>query len=195
MSQSGQGLTLRSRYLSAQKKRERSMRVVHFRQRGAVGPYGKCAELPLDQFMLCVPGLIYLRRIPPHAVLNTFLLLGNADAGMSGGCKWPPFQVTQEEHAEAVKSLLASPAGIARRIRYEPVPSGTKSKLEWCAWALFSECGVPYVEHLQLLEAEEALRALNDGDSEHAHLEWIAAATKLSEFVHPYLQRNRDAAR
>ena len=63
--------------------------------------------------------------IPPLPVLNDLLkhgvpnhiypdgLLPNGkvqyDAGMSGGCSWQPFEITQEEYQELVLDLLTDP--------------------------------------------------------------------------------------
>ena len=171
------------------------MRYVRFRTHGAVGPYGSRHELPLDQFMLEVPGLIQFRRIPSYAVLNAFLLEGELDAGMGGGCKWVPFQVMPEEHLEAVESLLTSPSIEAKGLRFESVPDSVHSKLEWHAWVLLVEAGVPYEEYLQLLIEESELKKYNNGASDLAHMRWLTAATKLTEFVMPYLARLRELSR
>ena len=170
------------------------MRYVRFRTHGAVGPYGTRQELPLDEFMLEVPSLIQFRRIPSHPVLNSFLLEGESDAGMSGGCKWVPFEVTREEHAEAVESLLTSPSEAAKGLQFEPVPDSVCSKLEWHAWVLFVEAGVPFDEHLRLLKVERELLKKQEAASDEAHARWYAAAMRLSDFVNPYLVRLRDSA-
>ena len=171
------------------------MRYVRFRSRGAVGPYGTRQELPLDEFLLTVPGLIQFCRIPPYSVINSFLLEGESDAGMSGGCKWVPFQISLEEHAEAIESLLTSPTKAAKGLRFESVPDYVCSKLEWHAWVLFVEADVPFNEHLQLLNEEFESSKYKEAGSNKSHAQWLAAATKLNNFVSPYLVRFRDSAR
>ena len=170
------------------------MRYVRFRTHGAVGPYGTRNELPLDLFMLEVPNLVQFRRIPSRAVLNSFLVEGESDAGISGGCKWVPFHVTHQEHLEAVESLLTSPCAAAKGLQFEPVPDHVRSKLEWHAWVLFVEAGVPFEEHLRLLTAELDSRECDDGGSAETHMQWYVAAKELDQFVMPYLKRLRDSA-
>ena len=58
--------------------------------------------------------LLTLKRIPPLRVLNEVLGSGVSDAGMGGGSRWQPFQITEDEYAELVEDLLALPgAGLA----------------------------------------------------------------------------------
>lgn len=81
--------------------------------------------------------------IPPLYVLNDLLKNGwsnplfpdglpdgtvQYDAGMSGGCAWRPFQITQHEYEELVLDLLTSPTLVAQL----SVPSETVENIaEW----------------------------------------------------------------
>ena len=127
--------------------------------------------------------------------------MGISDAGMSGGCKWKPFQISSQEHEEVIGVLRDS--GLTARgnaLVFADVPDYVSSKHEWAAWVMYSEAGIPYAEHLRLLENEHALNQRNQEEaqginrqlSESIHMEWIRAASALAEFTRPYLQVYRE---
>jgi hypothetical protein len=49
------------------------------------------------------------RLIPPLRILNELLMQGVSEAGMSGGCRWKPFQISSSEYNELVEDLLTLP--------------------------------------------------------------------------------------
>jgi len=57
-----------------------------------------------------IPYLLSWHILPPLHVLNELLQIGHSDAGMSGGCRWNPFTLSQEEFRELV-SVLAQREG------------------------------------------------------------------------------------
>src|SRR5215217_1003703 len=85
------------------------MRDIRYKIHGAVGDdqrkYSSLSDLLFD-----IPAfsLSYRKIIPPFCVLNEVLAQGISDAGMSGGCKWQPFEISPEEYAELVEDLLTS---------------------------------------------------------------------------------------
>ncbi len=52
-----------------------------------------------------IPYFLPSKLVPPLVVVNSVLAQGKDDAGMSGGCKWKPFQLTQAEYDEMVAEM------------------------------------------------------------------------------------------
>jgi len=53
---------------------------------------------------------LYLyHQFPPLHILNEDLLTGGRDMGMSGGCLWKPFQITEQEYKSIKEEMLTSP--------------------------------------------------------------------------------------
>lgn len=67
----------------------------------------------MTQLVFDIPALSFALRVwktvPPRHVLNEILRSGVSESGMSGGCEWQPFEITDEEHAELLKDLLTLP--------------------------------------------------------------------------------------
>jgi hypothetical protein len=67
----------------------------------------------LDKFILSIPAFGYTLGIsgvmPPVHVINEILSRGEDDAGMSGGAKWKPFTIEQDEYTELVENLITNP--------------------------------------------------------------------------------------
>ena len=74
-----------------------------------------------------------LNIIPPISVLNDLLKLGIVDAGMSGGYRWRPFEISQEEYDELVEELLTLPDSQFELIK---VPEQINTFSEWSMWRL-----------------------------------------------------------
>ncbi len=68
------------------------------------GPDGRCrgtvADLMLDAHMIPRCGLI-----PPFRVVAAVFRSGGGDGGMSAGCIWRPFALSEEEYWEAIRRL------------------------------------------------------------------------------------------
>jgi hypothetical protein len=47
--------------------------------------------------------------LPTREEINRVLAEGKWDAGMSGGCDWQPFQISNEEYEELVLEFLTEP--------------------------------------------------------------------------------------
>jgi hypothetical protein len=61
---------------------------------------GTLADLLLDAHLISRCGLI-----PPFRVISAALRTGGGDGGMSPGCIWEPFEITEDEYWEAVARL------------------------------------------------------------------------------------------
>ena len=160
------------------------MRTVSFFVHGAVGESweerGSVADL-----LASIPYLLSAQIVPPFGVVNELLAKGRSSAGMSGGCQWEPFQITQSEWHELAQSLLAD-----KGCSVVQAPDWASTLDDWKAWIMVFKHGYP--EEFIALEREcRALerarqRAVDDGNESLAlelHLRVIAAGTKLGEFV------------
>ncbi|MGB7847805.1 MAG: hypothetical protein WBL63_19490 [Candidatus Acidiferrum sp.] len=98
----------------------------------AVGPGRFLKEGGLADLLFEIPYFFLAEIIPPIGVVNEILNRGTVDAGMSGGCKWKPFQVDRTMYAKLVVDLkklrfrVVEPPDWERRIR-----TGTLGALSW----------------------------------------------------------------
>lgn len=53
------------------------------------------------------------------------------DAGMSGGCSWKPFEITQEEYQDLVLELLTDPKS---RFEVLDAPAEIQTYTQWVEW-------------------------------------------------------------
>jgi hypothetical protein len=89
------------------------MRDVRYKHHPGVGGPSSWQHGSLLDLLRAIPYLLdspeRKQPIPPRYVLNQLLALGKADAGMSGGCEWKPFELADEEYRELVDELLTKP--------------------------------------------------------------------------------------
>jgi len=112
---------------------------------GGVWTHGTVKDL-----LLAMPYLID-HFVPPLDILNDLLQHGQPspvfphglpdgtvqyDAGMSGGCVWRPFQITQQEYEELVLDLVTSP-GLTVQAATPAV--AVTDIAEWQQWTLTAE--------------------------------------------------------
>lgn len=71
--------------------------------------------------------------IPPLAVLNDFLRKGICDAGMSGGCRWKPFELTENEFGELFEELLTEPT---RKLLLVEITDDLKTYEKWVSFRI-----------------------------------------------------------
>lgn len=136
-----------------------------------------------------IPYLLSSHILPPLHVLNDVLQKGHYDAGMSGGCRWHPFTLSQEEFTE----LLAD---LARRegedfVEFVPPPSWVTCFEEWQCW-IWEYChGIPAKRQLEFkrlmddleAEREEARKMGDDKRSEHLLYRISEIAREMSDFM------------
>jgi hypothetical protein len=107
------------------------MRVIRYKTHGAVGwdswKHGSLTELLFDIPHLWLPLRVF-KVIPPFHVLNEILISGISEAGMSGGCRWQPFQISEEEYAELVEDLITLPGA---DLSIDSELQGSKNLEEW----------------------------------------------------------------
>jgi hypothetical protein len=80
------------------------MQIIEYTVTEPHGADGQCcgtlADLILDAHMIPRCGLI-----PPFRVVATIIRSGGSRGGMSPGCTWPPFDLTEDEYLRAIGSL------------------------------------------------------------------------------------------
>lgn len=77
-------------------------------------PGGKWETIGFDDFLTkCSPQLrihiLVCHQFPPFHILNEELLSGGQDQGMSGGCFWKPFQLSEDEYQAIREEMLTNP--------------------------------------------------------------------------------------
>jgi len=93
------------------------MRTLRYKTHGAVG--GETWQHgSLTEFVFALPHLSHslrtLKIVPPLHILNELFETGVSEAGMSGGCRWRPFRISQDEYSELVDDLYTLPgAGVS----------------------------------------------------------------------------------
>lgn len=130
--------------------------------------------LPLDRFLLQIPTLFVLTEprapIPPFSILNQMLREGVQSAGMSGGIRWEPFEISVPEYVDAI---------IALRLRgsysLETPPAWVRSLRDWKAWVLETKLNTrPADARAVLQDPDNDVRTLVDD-------EIMALAKELSD--------------
>ena len=140
----------------------------------------------LLELLQSIPYLMMGRRLPPLSVLNSILETGLADAGMSGGVRWDPFTIDDEQYKQLSvrcrKVDLATPT----------YPDWVRSRSDFQVWEAEVDRGVPAESHKRLTdrldEATAALeRAMKGGAPEleiaDLHLKVIEAGKELADLL------------
>lgn len=169
------------------------MRTLQYYQLAPFGPEKFPKEADLLQFLLDIPYLFVFGFIPPFEVLNDVFRSGLADAGMSGGCEWQPFEVDVEEYDELVQALAAVPESNYRVVK---APEWVRSRTDWNIWTMEYEMGIPADKHYELWRenvkwSRLAGQARESGDEQlvlEYHTRGLEAGRRLSEFIMPYVE-------
>jgi hypothetical protein len=151
----------------------------------------------LEDLVLGIPYLLVSGLIPPLNVLNEVLKAGGVDAGMSGGCRWQPFEITPTEYDELVRSLTDDPA---RGFKSVDTPDWVKTDSDWTIWVMEIIRGVPSQQHRTLTEEYTRLErqykeARDSGNSELAEalfVQSVEAGGRLSDFVMSHVTKDRN---
>jgi hypothetical protein len=94
-----------------------------------------------------IPYLITSHIVPPLEILNEVLRKGLDDAGMSGGCRWLPFELMPAEFNE-LTSALAGRSG-ENYARYIEPPDWVSCFEDWRYWVLEYCHGIPAKPNLE----------------------------------------------
>lgn len=169
------------------------MKAITYRQVPPTGPddsfefeMGSIADL-----VRSIPYLLVFDLIPPMSVMNEVLGSGGYDAGMSGGCVWKSFAITEVEYEELVRELKGC------GFRSVSCPEWVRNRSDWHIWTCEYEIGIPSEEHHRLWREEETWTGLKkqaemEGDQEKAmefHLKAIQAGRRLARFIGPFIRK------
>ena len=141
-----------------------------------------------------IPYLLTAQILPPLHVVNDLLAKGVDDAGMSGGCEWEPFQLSESEWDELARHFQSQPADSAC-VFVQP-PDWVVTVEDWQSWIMIHKYGFP--EEFRQLEREvrdlERARkqAMSEGNQDlvdELHLRVIEAGGRLSELVMSHRDR------
>ena len=143
-----------------------------------------------------IPYALGAGLLPPRRVLHALLSVGYSDAGMSGACEWPPFEIDDAEWIELRSSIASDEEG---DVAYVEPPEWVVTPSDWHVWAMAHRYGVPIEEHRRLLSAYEAIEAERRaararGDEARAIALYTAAfdaAGNLAGFIVGALQKRR----
>jgi len=144
---------------------------------------GNVADLLFD-----IPYFFVARIIPPIHVVNDVLQKGVVDAGMSGGCKWKPFQLDAASYEK-----FAAELNRMEFITIQP-PDWVTTHSDWHTWCTELVLGVPAVENKQrsaeisTLDAqrEAAIKAGNDKLAASLLSQVIELSIKHCRFVNEH---------
>jgi hypothetical protein len=162
---------------------------------------GTAKDLLLDiPYLLNMPR--ELRReghgvIPPLEVINDILSSGREDAGMSGGCKWEPFQINENDFYKIVSELTAEDSSYFRWVK---PPDWVKTRDDWNAWKFELLNGGPAEEYKRLwnnliktyadLRAEE--KDPNSKAFAEAHTRNRQADKEMTAFIMRYVNYKKN---
>lgn len=72
-------------------------------------------------------------QFPPFHILNEELKSGGGDQGMSGGCIWKPFQITEDEYVLIRDNMLTDPT---IKLNYDDILEEKQTLKQWCGGVL-----------------------------------------------------------
>ena len=142
-----------------------------------------------------IPYLLTDGLVPPLHLLNALLRLGDAEAGMSGGCGWEPFELSTGEFRELVDELEARPPDKGRCRFVEP-PEWVGTLGEWRIWCAEYLHSIPADQNRTLLSELESLEAAmkkaeESGEHELAH-ELFSKLQRAAQAYADFIRRQRD---
>lgn len=174
------------------------MRKIKYEILSGAGDGESIEEKNLLRFVQDIPYLFTFNLIPSLEVINDIFQSGLADAGMSGGCRWEPFQIGPEEYQELISALQDVSSGTYRKVR---TPDWVKNRIDWHIWAFEYELGVPSKKHYELERENDRWEKLKKeaqkkGDTKQElkyHLKAVSSGNKLAEFLQPYIEKYHQA--
>jgi hypothetical protein len=105
-----------------------------------VGPGSFSTEGSVADLLFDIPYFFLAKIIPPIGIVNEVLQKGVEDAGMSGGCKWKPFQLDAASYAKLTTDL-----GQMDFVTIQP-PDWVTTHSDWHSWCAELVWGIPALE-------------------------------------------------
>ena len=127
-------------------------------------------HLSIADVLRSYPYLLSGGLIPPLAIVNALLRTGEVDAGMSGGGRWEPIELSADEFEEVVTHLCEHGAH-GKSLRYAEPPEWVQSYADWSIWVAEQVYSIPATENRRysavMAELQTAAnRAASEGDEE-----------------------------
>jgi hypothetical protein len=171
------------------------MRVLEYVVLPGVGGEETALRGTVAQLLLDIPYLIVGGLIPPLPVLNQVLDRGSADAGMSGGCRWEPFSLSEPEFAELVAELSTRGGKRGESLRFDAPPGWVDTQRSWGVWLAYRLHSIPVDENLRLSQAMQRVteameRAAKEGD-EVSRVEHLVELSRLAGQWSDFVQKHR----
>lgn len=134
-----------------------------------------------------LPYLLSTNIIPSEPILNDILSKGIDDAGMSGGVKWQPYTLDDNQFNTLVDALKKHHPSL----EYVEPAEWVKNSSDWHVWLMFYKYGVPWEKHKALTDEynciiEKMNAAYDAGNKERGqalHLKSVTVGTELADFV------------
>jgi len=140
-----------------------------------------------------IRGIIHKnKRIPPKHIINLIISKGIWDSGMSGGCRWEPFTIDEDEYTELVQT------GIASQWKEVECPSWIETVEHFSIWQYDIDFNIPWQEHKRLSDlgvvTQEALdHAIEKNQSEEfilkLHLENYHAQQQIADYFNLHIEK------
>lgn len=173
------------------------MRNIQYYQLPPIGSDDQLYESTIIEFILDIPYLLNFGLVPPLQIFNEIFKNGFEDAGMSGGCKWEPFEIDQNEYEEIVKALFAMPQANYRLIA---PPNWVRNSDDWQMWCQEYEMEIPHETFYRLSMEDNKWsnlkrQAEESGNKDLAleyHLKGLETGVQLVEFITPYINKYRE---
>lgn len=154
---------------------------------------GEQIDASVADFLTDIPYLLIAGIVPPLHVVNNLLAKGISDAGMSGGCRWEPFELTDAEWQQT-RAELEQHGG---QLQYVEPPDWVATLEDWQIWIFDHVYGVPAQEHRPLAQRDDELaraieQAAAEGDEEKVielHLERYKVGEALADLFNRTLRR------
>ena len=151
---------------------------------------GSVADLLRDIPYLLIGGLI-----PPLPVANEVLGSGLDDAGMSGGCRWEPLELSEREFDEVLHDLQTAGDRTGRPLRFEAPPSWVATRSDWDIWVAERVYSIPASENRRLRNAmdeiETAMKAAAASGDEDSRVELLCRLSELSSEWSDFVRDHR----
>lgn len=127
-------------------------------------------HLSIADVLRSYPYLLTSSLIPPLAIVNALLRPGRVDAGMSGGGRWEPIELSADEFEKVVADLTERGA-YGKSLRYAEPPDWVQSYADWAIWVDEQVYSIPAAENRRYSAAMAELqaaanRAASEGDEE-----------------------------
>ena len=170
------------------------MRRIAYVNLPAFGPGEQPTQGSLADLVRDIPYLLVAGMIPPLPVVNEMLRRGECDAGMSGGCRWPPMELSSAEFSELVAELERDGAH-GRAVHRADAPAWVTTQKEWSLWLAYTLHGVPVDENRALSDAmtvaDQAGKDAAARGDEHARVGHFLELSRLTSAWNALIWRYR----